>query len=156
MRKRDLALVIAALLLASCGKAKPPDEDNAGTDFVAEIAQKDLPLVKAGIAAGKPGDVIFKCAGMSGVADLRKVERYQALAKDLTETCEHDLPLARMKVATEKAEAARKAKPDEKVLSECFSAELQGGLDDLRSAKREDGVSKALLARFQAACPNQK
>ena len=153
MRKRDLASVIAALVLVGCGKDKPPQEDNAGTDFVAEMAQKDLPLVKAGIAAGKPGDVIFKCAAMSGVADLRKVERYQALAKDLTETCDHDLPLARMKVATDNAEVARKAKPDEKVLSECFSAEFQGGLDDLQKAKREDDVSKALIARFKTVCP---
>ena len=146
--------LMIAMLVLGCGKDKKPEADNAGTDFVAEMAQKDLPLVKAGIAAGKPGDVIFKCAAMSGVADLRKVDRYLALAKDLTETCEHDLPLARMRVATEHAEAARKAKPDEKVLSECFSAELQGGLDDLQKAQRTDDTSKAILARFRAVCPN--
>jgi hypothetical protein len=150
--------VLIALLVAGfggCGKSKP-EADNAGTDFIAESTQKDLPLVKAGIAAGKPGDVIFDCSGLAGIENLRKVERYQDLAKDLDQTCNHDLPLARVKVATEKAEAARKAKPDEKILSECYSAEYRGGLDDLRKAKREDDASKALQARFHAACPNEK
>ncbi len=148
-------ILLVAALLMGCGKSRPA-EDNAGTDFIADSARTDLPLVKQAIANGKPGSAIFKCAGMAGLADLKAVERYQDLAKDLEQTCNHDLPLARMKVAVEATEVARKAKPDEQVLSECYNAEYEGGLDDLKTAKREDDASKALVARFHAACPKAK
>ncbi len=141
-------LLCVVLLTMACGHKR-----DGAADFLEEGARKDLPTIKQQIADGKAKDAIFECA--ANLANVAKLED-EALAKDLHDTCEHDVPLARVKAATELAEAARKAKPDAEVLSDCFSAEYEGGLDDLVKAKREDGASKALVARFHAACPKSK
>ena len=62
-----------------------------------------------------------------------------------------------IKVAVTEAETARKAKPDEKVLSECYSGELTMARKELATAnKLADPTVKSLLDRFAAACPDAK
>jgi hypothetical protein len=60
-----------------------------------------------------------------------------------------------IKVEVDKAEAARKAKPDEAMLSECYSANYEYARKEMVDAKTVD-LAKDLIARFDAACPPQK
>ena len=60
-----------------------------------------------------------------------------------------------IKVEVEKAEAARKAKPDEQMLSECYNAAYSYAMDEMTTANTIDSA-KDLLARFDAVCPPKK
>ena len=51
------------------------------------------------------------------------------------------------------ADAKPAAKPDDKALSECFSADVASGTDELETAGKLD-LAKDLLARFKAVCPD--
>ncbi len=155
MRWYVLALV-AIVMLGACGKDKgKPEESDPALDFIVSGVTRAIPELKAAIASPKPSDAIFKCAHMANIDDLKKSEPHKALAAELEQLCTQDLQVAIIKVAVEQAEAARKAKPDEQVLSECYSAELGMAKDELTKAGKLD-VAKDLLARFKAACPNEK
>jgi len=147
-----MRILLAALLLIGCGKK---EEQDPALDYIIKDVTGDVAKAKAAIAAGKPDDGQFKCAGaLAGLAQLKTAK--PELAKELDDTCNHDIHLAFLTRATEKAEAARKAQPDAKVVSECFSADHDLAVESLRKAKREDDAAKALEARFDAACPKTK
>lgn len=152
-----MRILLAAVLLVACGKSKQDQAETAKNDFIVKSVSGDLEKVHAALKAGKPDDGQFKCAGaLAGMPDLKASGDHAELVKDLDDTCNHDIHLAFLKQAAEKAEAARKAKPDEKVLSECYSAEHDMAIDSLKKAKREDDAAKELEARFAAACPKTK
>ena len=90
------------------------------------------------------------------MANIDKLEKdHKALADELRQLCTKDLYLAMMKVEVEKAEAARKAKPDEPLLSECYNANFELAKGEMADAKTID-LAKDLIARFEAACPPNK
>lgn len=144
------ALVFVALL--GCGKKQDEGEKAAG-DYVAKSAKGDLEELKKAIASPDPGSGKFKCAHMANIDTLEKADK--ALADELRQLCTKDLYLAMIKVEVEKAEAARKAKPDEAVLSECYNASYDYAKDEMTKAKTVD-LAKELIARFEAACPPKK
>lgn len=122
--------------------------------FVADGATEGVAKIKAAIAAGTPDKAFFSCAHTANIETLRASKPHQALAAELTQLCDADLPLAIITKGVEKAEAARKAKPDEKVLSECYQGEMSTALDQMKKAKTDD-KAKDVLARFAVACPEQ-
>lgn len=136
---------------AGCGKAKA-DHNDPATSYVVDGAKEDLPAIKAALAGPKPDDALIKCAArMANLDALQTAE--PELAAEYKRLCAHDIPFAIIKVEVEKAEAARKAKPDAKPLSECYSAYFDQSVEDLAKAGTADAASKALVARFAAACP---
>lgn len=152
MRSYLLALVV----LVACGKDKAKaEEPDPALDFVVKGVTEAIPQIKAAMASPKPSDGIFKCAHMANIDDLKKSSKHQALAAELEQLCTLDLHLAIIKTAAEQAEAARKAKPDEQVLSECYSGELAVAKGELEKAGKL-AAAKDLLARFAAVCPNEK
>ncbi len=152
---KHLAIV---LLLAAVGckdkSAKEAEEEDPALSFVAEGATEGIAKIKAAIAAGTPDKAFFSCAHTANIETLRASEPHQALAAELTRLCETDLPLAIITKGVEKAEAARDAKPDERVLSECFQGEMSAALEQMKEAKTE-AKAKDVLARFAVACPDR-
>lgn len=152
MRKH---LVIALALFAFGCKdksAKEAEEEDPGLSFVARGTKEGVDKIKAAIAAGTPDDAFLSCAHTANIDMLKNSKPHQALAAELQQLCDTDLPLAMITKGMEKAEAARKAKPDEKVLSECYQGQMQTALDQMKEAKTE-AKAKDVLARFAVACP---
>lgn len=159
VKRSILATLLVLSAFAACGKksgdqASSSSEDDPAVEYIAKSATSSIAEIKANIAKGDTS-LLFKCAQMANIKDLEASAKYKALAAELTQLCTADVPLAIVRVGVEKAEAARKAKPDEKVLSECFSAEVQTGSDELKKAGKLD-LAKELLARFKVACPDAK
>lgn len=148
--------LLAVVMLVGCGKGgKAEEADDPAVEYVAKSATDDIPKIKAAIASPKPVDGMFKCAQMANIADLKKSAKHKALAAELEQLCTHDLQVAMIKVGVEAAEAARKAKPDETVLSECYNGEIETARKELIEYGKPD-AAKDLLARFAAACPTSK
>jgi hypothetical protein len=166
----DKKLVIAFLVIAAVAACKK-DGDKAGggggsgggggekmddaEQFFLKSVQEDLAAVKDALAKGEdPG---FKCVAAASYGEKLKGKKNpaaEAVVKELTQVCGFDAPLAKLEGATKKAEEARKAKPDENPLSECYSAEQSTALEELKKAGHEnDDKVKALVARWAAACP---
>jgi hypothetical protein len=151
-----IKLSICLVAAVACGKSNTGKEDGeeAARDYVVGSVKDDLPKIKAALASAKPDDATFKCGHMANLQTLEKADA--ALAAEFKRLCTHDLQLDIMKVEVDKAEAARKAKPDEKVLSECFNANFELAGKELQQYGTGDDTSKALAARFAAACPKQR
>jgi len=149
-----MRIITALLLVATLGCGNKKDEgEKAAEDFVAKSARGDLEELKKAIASPAPGDGKYKCAHMANIDTLEKADK--ALAAEFKQLCTKDLYLAMMKVEVEKAEAARKAKPDEQVLSECYNASFDYAKSEMTEAKTID-AAKDYIARFEAACPPKK
>ena len=146
----ELWLVVA---LAACGKSAEEQGEASAAEFIAKSAREDLVELKAAIASPDPGKGKYECANMANIATLEKADK--ALAAEFRQLCTKDLYLAMIKVEVEKAEAARKAKPDETVLTECYSANFEYAKGEMTEHKTVD-LAKDLIARFAAACPPQK
>jgi hypothetical protein len=145
---------LLVVTLFACGKSGSGDEgEKAAADYVAGSVKTDLDELKAAIASPDPGKGKYNCAHMANVDKLEK--DHKALATELRQLCTKDLYLAMMKVEVEKAEAARKAKPDEQVLSECYNANFDFARTEMTEAKTVD-LAKDLIARFEVACPPKK
>lgn len=157
MRHIHVLVMILGLAILGCGKGK--DEagggggDKAANDYVTKSAQEDVAKLKAAIATPTPGDAKYSCAQMANIDTLEKANK--AVADELRQLCTKDLYLAMIKVEVEKAEAARKAKPDEQMLSECYNAMYDYAKDEMSTAKTLD-TAKDLIARFEAVCPPKK
>jgi len=150
---RHISVLVLVLVVLGCGKKKDEDSgEKAATDFVAKSATKDLEELKKAIASPSPGDGKYNCAHMANIDTLEKAAEHKALAAELRQLCTKDLYLAMIKVEVEKAEAARKAKPDEAMLSECYNANYNFAKDEMTKAKTVD-LAKDLITRFEAACP---
>src|SRR5688500_13182731 len=145
------ALVIVALL--GCSKKAEEAGEQAAGEFVAKSAKEDIVKLKEAIAKGDPSSAKFSGAHLANIDTLEKADK--AVAAELRTLCTKDLYLAMIKVEVEKVEAARKAKPDEEVLSECYNAMYDYAKDEMEKAKTID-LAKDLVARFDAACPPKK
>ncbi len=145
--------MIVALGAVACGKSAEDEGEKAAGEFVAKSARTDLEELKQAVASPDPGKGKFNCAHMANIERLEKADK--ALAAEFRQMCTKDLYLAMIKVEVEKAEAARKAKPDEGMLSECYNANYEFAKNEMTEAKTVD-VAKDLIARFDAACPPQK
>ena len=149
-----IAHVLALLLAVGCSKDPEKASEKSAGEFFAKSARKDIDEMKAAIAAGKPGDAKFNCAHMANYDMLEKAD--QAVAAELKQLCTKDLYLAMIKVEVEKAEAARKAKPDpNELVSECYNASYDYARKEMIEAKTID-LARELVARFDAVCPGQK
>lgn len=141
------------LVVAGCSKSAEEVGEKAAGEFVAKSAKGDIEELKKAIASPDPGSAKFKCAHMANIDTLEKADK--AVAAELRTLCTKDLYLAMMKVEVEKTEAARKARPDDAVLSECYNAMFDFSKDEMTKAKTID-LAKDLIARFEAACPPKK
>lgn len=150
-------VLILGLAALGCGKGKEEagggGGDQAATDYVTNSAKEDVAKLKAAITTPTPGDAKYSCAQMANIDTLEKANK--AVAAELRQLCTKDLYLAMIKVEVEKAEAARKAKPDEQMLSECFNASYSYAVDEMTTAKTIDSA-KDLITRFDAVCPPKK
>jgi hypothetical protein len=145
------ALVLVALF--GCSKKAEEAGEQAAGEYVAKSAKEDIAKLKEAIAKGDPSSAKFKCAHLANIETLEKADK--ATAGELRTLCTKDLYLAMIKVEVEKVETARKAKPDEEVLSECYNAMYDYAKDEMEKAKTID-LAKDLVARFEAACPPKK
>jgi hypothetical protein len=159
MRSRHALLF--ALAVAACdggeGKASAAaaSEADPAAQFAVERARARLVEIEGELAKG--GVPSFTaCAGTKGyVESLRgqpsPSETVTTLVADVDRVCDHEVPKAVAKAAIAKAQKARAAQPDKKVLSECHSADYNGALETLKAAK-DDEVA-ALEQQFSTACP---
>jgi hypothetical protein len=149
--KQMIAVTLLATVVA-CGKGDKLDEADK---FFLKSIQDELAEVKAAVAKGEYPAI--KCAAASAYGDeLKKKTNAEAEAavKELTQACGFDAPLAALEKATKAAENARKAKPTDNPLSECYNAEQSMALDELKKAGHDnDDKVKAVVTRWNAACP---
>lgn len=148
-----IALLLVVVLVGGCSKSAEEAGEKAAGEFVAKSAKGDIEEIKKALASPDPGSAKYKCAHMANIDSLEKADK--AVAAELRQLCTKDLYLAMMKVEVEKAEAARKAKPTEEVLSECYNAMFDYAKDEMTKAKTID-LAKDLIARFETACPPKK
>jgi hypothetical protein len=92
---------------------------------------------------------------MAVVDDLKKSGKHAKLVTELEQLCNRDLHVEILKVAVASIEAARKAKPKDNPLSECFNADVSVATDELTASGKLD-AAKDVLARYSAACPEAK
>ena len=145
--------LVVALFTTACGKSAEEQGEASANEFIAKSARSDLVELKQAIASPDPGKGKYSCSPMANIDKIEKVDK--ALAAEFRQLCTKDLYLAMIKVEVEKAEAARKAKPDEPVLSECFVANYEFAKNEMTEAKTVD-LAKDLIARFETACPPDK
>ena len=145
-----IAPLLLLVLVVGCSKKAEDEGEKVAADYVTKSTKEDIAKLKQAIASPDPGAGKYECAHMANIDTLEKADK--ATADELRKLCNQDLPLAMMKVEVEKAEAARKAKPDEAVLSECYNAMFDFAKDEMTKAKTID-LAKDLIARFEAACP---
>ena len=148
--------LLAIVLTAGCSSDKPEaGASNAGNEFMSKMIVDDLPAIRTAVGSSEPSSASIKCAQVENLADARKSGKNMEGLAEYEKLCTTDLPLATLKVELDKIEAARKAKPDEAVLSECYNANYTTALEALAKFKHED-LAKGYVARFTAACPAPK
>ncbi|MDQ3337989.1 MAG: hypothetical protein M4D80_22730 [Myxococcota bacterium] len=151
-------LVLALALVAGCDskEKKSSDKidlqeikDEAGVDF----ARKELANIDTALASTDPGRASSSCAVIK--VDMPAIKKADAkLHATLEQRCGKDLALRSLTVFVEKAEAARKAAPDDKFLMECSSFDIY--MKPVVSAGAEaDPQVSALRERHAAACPKK-
>lgn len=146
---RSVVRSLVLLTIAGCGSAKAEEDDK----FLVEQVTKELSEIKTKLAAGE--DPKYSCIAAEAYAE--NITQKPALTTELAKVCGFDVPLAALEGAVEKAEAARKAKPDEDPLFECYSAERSLALEELGKRHLDgDRRVKDLATRWDAACPPKK
>ena len=148
------------LLAAACGKGGD-SKGGGGMDeadqFMLKGIKEDTQAVKDALAKGE--DPKYTCAGTGTYAEKLKDKKnadVEAAVKTFTQLCSYDVPMAALEKAVKAAEEARKAKPTEEVLSECYSADQSTATEELQKGFATDEKFKALTARWDAACPAKK
>lgn len=154
-------LVVVLVALLGCGKDdkatgdKAASDDDPGADFIAKSVAEEVTKIKAAIASPTPREAHLACAHVGSAEDIKKHAKHQAIANEYIGLCTKDLPLAILKTEVEAAEAARKEKPDDTTLTNCYNAYYDRAKEDMEKAKTVD-LAKDLIARFEAACPPKK
>lgn len=148
-----MRLVLAGILVLSIG-CKSKQEKYV--DGLVSDADEKLPQIKAAIASGKLDRESIPCVSITAnIREIEKTHDHDELVTEIKQVCDHDVHVARMRRAAGVAEAARKARPDDQVMAECFSGELSTAIHFLQEEKRFDAAAQAELERFIAACPRQ-
>jgi hypothetical protein len=163
MKATFFAILGAVLVMNGCGSsgetAKPGEGKlDEAEQFFLKSVKKDLEDIKSKLAKGE--DAKYDCvAGESYGKEIQGKNNAEAetTVKEILKLCKYDVPLKALEGAVTKAEEARKAKPDEAVLSECFSADYSMSSEDLtKNNFAADEKVKALTARWDVACPPKK
>ncbi len=178
MKLISTACVLAVCLSFACGKkdekgnekkspgaeSKSGDKEQSGSaskldpgkQFMLDSARDNIKEAKEKLAAGTPEKAKFDCTTvMTAAKDLAGVtdEAVVTVVKEGEQLCGFDIPYATAEKFVKVAEEARKANPDKKMLSECFKADYNMAIADLKKKHADDEKVKALEARFAAACP---
>jgi hypothetical protein len=147
-----MRMVLLVVLALGC-----KSEEQQVNDYLVKSATKGVAELKEILASTgeKPLDwgLVTRCADMANITLLEKANK--PLADDLRRLCTKDVPLAAMKLETERAEAAVKAKPNAEMWVECHSPTFNFAKDQMAEARTLD-LAKDLIARFEAACPPKK
>ena len=142
---------LALVLVVACDSKK--DKSDSTKDMVEEAevdwARKQVPEIAKLLASDDPGAASSNCAVIK--PDMPKVRKAdKALADKLEKLCGHDRHMRSLTVFVEKAEAARKAAPDDKRLLECGSWDIYA-----KELPPDDAEVTKLKARYSAACPGK-
>jgi hypothetical protein len=141
--------VFVALALFACSKAKEQDPDEvAKGQVVVEQAKGDLKKLTDKLANGTVS--LMDCVVTVYLDDLAKVDA--DLAGKLRRLCTRDVQVFLLERQVPKAEADRAAKPDAITLEGCDS-DVGLAIDQLDEYGTNDEKSRALIARYDAACP---
>jgi hypothetical protein len=147
---KHIVLVVA---LVGCGskEEKAADKidlqeikDEAGVEF----ARKELANIDEALASTDPGRASSSCAVIKG--DMPAIKKADPkLHATLEQRCGKDRHMRSLVVFVEKAEAARKAAPDDPRLLECGSWDIYA-----KGVEPGPEVDK-LRERYAAACPKK-
>jgi hypothetical protein len=153
----------AVLLLAACnddkratgGKQPEPaaptpaaDEQRALDEMIVKRGREDLQKLEGKLAAKTVG--LNDCVVIVYLDELDRVDA--PLATRLRQLCAYDVPVALLENGVPAAEAARKAQPDAISLKEC-DVSVGLAIEDLEKRGKVDDKARALISRFDAACP---
>jgi hypothetical protein len=150
-----MRLALAVLLCAACGKHADNSIGRENTEAVkAAIPRLHALIASAGVPATDIDDWKAKTSSAcetfwrdqdEGVTDQALVAEYKTL-------CSHDVPLAELRMAVERAEAHAKD-PSGDHLKDCVNSELQVARDELQKYHTADAASQDLERRLAAVCP---
>ena len=144
-------LVVA---LVGCKEKATPDNldiEDVKDDAAVEWARKELANIETQLQSDDPGRASSGCAVIK--PDMAKIkQRDPKLAAKLAQRCGKDLALRSLTVMVEKAEKARAANPEDRMLLECRSFDIY--MEPITAAGAESDPSVAKLRdRHTAACP---
>jgi hypothetical protein len=146
-------LVWIAMVLVACDSKKEKRSDDVKDmvdDASVDWARKQVPEIEKLLASDDPGAASSNCAVIK--PDMPKIVKAdKALAAKLVKLCGHDYNLRSLTVFVERAEAARKAKPDDRFLLECGSWDIYA-----KGIAADDPDVVKLKARYDAACPKTR
>lgn len=151
--KKSIAIALMVLAFGCKGKGSDEAAVDPGDEYMAKAITEDVPKIKEKLAAGKAGDAKYDCAQVDNLADARKAKSYAALLDEYEKLCTIDQPLGMLKEELAKIEPARAAKPDEKVLSECYDAYIDLAYQQMVKYKTADKAT-ALIDKYKALCPD--
>jgi hypothetical protein len=149
-----IVVVVVVVLALAC-----KSEDQQVNDYLVKSATEGVAELKKVLAdtGGKKSldwGMVIACGGnMANIDTLAKAN--QPLADELRQLCTKTVPLAAMTFETERAEVAVKAKPNAEIWVECHSPTFNFAKDQMAEAKTLD-LAKDVIARFEAACPENK
>jgi hypothetical protein len=160
MQRMVLRSLVVVVALSACSSKK---EEGAGTsaakqpegvsneerDFIVQSGKRELERLQKGLAEGNADK--YACA--AAMANVDKVEPYDKdTATKIRTLCNHDIPVAILTKGVPVAEEARKNAPDKITLSEC-TIDVDMAIEELDTANAHDDASRALVARYDKACP---
>ena len=153
--KKSVAIALV-LLAVGCKKKDEAGagESDPGIEFMAKSITADVPKIKEKLAAGKANDATLDCAQVDNLAEARKAKSYVPLLDEYEKLCTIDQPIGVLKEELAKIEPARAAKPDEKVLMECYDAYIDLAYQQMTKYKTAD-KAKEYLDKYTALCPEE-
>jgi hypothetical protein len=151
----------AVLLLAACNDDKratggkqpaertpAADEQRALDEMIVKRAKDDLKNLEDKLVAKTVG--LNDCVVIVYLDELDRVDA--PLATRLRQMCAYEVPVALLENGVPAAEAARKAQPEAITLKEC-DVSVGLAVEDLEKRGKVDDRARALISRFDAACP---
>lgn len=163
-----LSLLAAVLATTACkskeetekelGEAIAKEFEKAGNEaaneFILDGIKKDLGEIKAKLGKGEVDGLDIDCAALTGyTGQADQIKEAAGMVKEAAQICGFDVPMMTATAALAAAEAARKAKGAEELLSECYSADYSMAIETLQTAHKDDDKVKDLVTRWAAVCP---
>lgn len=154
--------MLTLLATTACGKTDKAEkgetaskvadgEKDKAEAFFFEQTQKEVNEIKGLLAKGEVPST-SACATRTYGERLTSDDG-KKLAAELDGLCNFDIPIAAARLALADAEKARVAKPDEKVLGECYNAHWTTAMTTLKEKAADRPEVAELESKWAQACP---
>jgi hypothetical protein len=141
------------IVLAACkDEVRPYGAPTTGElEHAVKITRAAVPEIEKAIAAGNVKAADEACIVMATVDELAAND-HGDLAKQVRKLCDVELAVLKARIALERAEAARKAKPQARSLAECSDLDFELAMRSLKDSGNA-AAGAGFAKRWAVACP---